>query len=130
MNSLTIVDTDILVDAARQIEQAVACLSQLQQRSELAVSIVTQMELLVGCRNKAELQSTKRFLNRFRILRLGPDISDQAVNLLRVYRLSHGLLIPDALIAATAMTLDQPLISRNQSDYRFIADLRLLSYPL
>jgi len=130
VNSLTIVDTDILVDAARQIEQAVACLSQLQQRSELAVSIVTQMELLVGCRNKAELQSTERFLNRFRILRLGPDISDQAVNLLRVYRLSHGLLIPDALIAATAMTLDQPLISRNQSDYRFIADLRLLSYPL
>ena len=88
------------------------------------------MELLVGCRNKAELHSTERFLQQFRILRLGVDTSDRAVELLRQYRLSHGLLIPDALIAATAIVLDEPLISKNQNDYRFIAGLRLLAYPI
>ncbi len=129
MSTLTIVDTDILVDAAREIEQAIACLNQLQQQSELAASVVTQMELFVGCRNKIELRNTERFLQQFRILRLSADISDRAVELLRQYRLSHGLLIPDALIAATALTLGEPLISKNQNDYRFIADLQLLAYP-
>jgi predicted nucleic acid-binding protein len=52
-----------------------------------------------------------------------------AVDLLRQYRLSHGLAIPDALIAATAITLDQPFISKNQRDYRFIDGLQLLPYP-
>jgi predicted nucleic acid-binding protein len=43
--------------------------------------------------------------------------------------LSHGLLIADALIAATAVVLDAPLISKNQRDYQFIAGLNLLAYP-
>jgi predicted nucleic acid-binding protein len=56
-------------------------------------------------------------------------MSDAAVDLLRRYRLSHGLLIADAFIAATALVLDTPLVSKNQRDYRFIAGLTLLRYP-
>lgn len=51
------------------------------------------------------------------------------VALLKTYRLSHGLLIADALIAATALTLDISIVSKNQKDYRFISGLRLLPYP-
>lgn len=58
MNGLTIVDTDILIDAAHQISEAVDCLIQIERQSVLAVSVITQMELLVGCRNKAELRNT------------------------------------------------------------------------
>ncbi|KJR43537.1 PilT protein [Candidatus Magnetoovum chiemensis] len=46
------------------------------------------------------------------------------------YRLSHGLLIPDALIAATAIIRDESFISKNQRDYRFINELKLLAYPI
>jgi predicted nucleic acid-binding protein len=56
-------------------------------------------------------------------------MSDHASDLLRRYRLSHGLLIADALIAATAIVLESPLVSKNQGDYKFIADLTLLPYP-
>lgn len=129
MNTWTIVDTDILIDAAAQISEAVTCLDDLEQRSALAVSVITQMELLVGCRNKTELRNTERFLRRFQVLRLNEQISDIAVALLREYRLSHGLAIPDALVSATAITLNQPFISKNQRDYRFISGLHLLSYP-
>jgi predicted nucleic acid-binding protein len=52
------------------------------------------------------------------------------LTILRQYRLSHGFLIPDALIAATAIAVDEPLISKDQSDYRFIENLRLLAYPM
>jgi predicted nucleic acid-binding protein len=87
------------------------------------------MELLVGCRNKAEVRKTERFLQRFRVLKLNEPISDTAVDLLRQYRLGHGLAIPDALIAATALVLNLPLITKNQGDYRFIQELSLLPYP-
>jgi predicted nucleic acid-binding protein len=127
--SLVVVDTDILIEASRAVEEALACLDQLEDRSELAVSAVTEMELVVGCRDKAELRALDKFLNRFQVISLSERMSDAAVDLLRRYRLSHGLLIADAVIAATALVLDTPLISKNQRDYRFIAGLNLLSYP-
>jgi predicted nucleic acid-binding protein len=125
----TIVDTDILIDAGRGISEAVACLQGIEQQSSLAASVVTQMELFIGCRSKTELQMVEGFLQRFQLLKLTEQISDTTVDLLRQYRLSHGLLIADALIAATALAFDAPLISKNQRDYRFIAGLKLLAYP-
>lgn len=129
MADFTIVDTDILIDAGRGVSDAIACLQGIERNSSLATSVVTQMELFVGCRNKTELIEVEKFLRRFQILPLREPISDTAVDLLRQYRLSHGLLIPDALIAATALVFDAPLISKNQRDYRFIAGLNLLAYP-
>jgi predicted nucleic acid-binding protein len=125
----TIVDTDILIDAGRGDSAALKCLQDIELASSLAASVVTQMELLIGCRNKLEQGSVDRFLGRFVILKLSADISDTAVELLRRYRLSHGLLIGDALIAATALTHDRPLISKNQRDFKFIPNLDLLPYP-
>ena len=124
-----IVDTDILIDAGRGDAAAVACLQSIEQQSSPAVSAVTQMELVVGCRNKAELQVLDKFLRRFQILKLTDTISDGAVHLLRQYRLSHGLLIADALIAATALAHQQPFITKNQRDFVFISGLNLLPYP-
>jgi len=124
-----LVDTDVLIDAGRAVEVAVVQLESAAQKSTLAVSIITQMELLVGCRNRTELQIMERFLERFEIIKLSEAVSDRAIDLLRNYRLSHGLLIADALIAATAIVTDAPLLSKNQRDYRFIQGLNLLPYP-
>jgi len=129
VNGLTIVDTDILIDAALQVTEAIDYLVDLERQSSLAVSVITQMELLVGCRNKTELRSTERFLLRFQVLSLNELVCDTALELLRQYRLSHGLMIPDALIAATAVVSDLPLASKNQRDYQFISGLQLLPYP-
>ena len=129
MAGFTIVDTDILIDAGRGIGEAVACLQDIERNSALAASVVTQMELIIGCRNKAELSEVEKFLRRFHILSITEAISDVAVDLLRQYRLSHGLLIADALLAATALVHHAPFISKNQRDYRFIANLDLQAYP-
>jgi predicted nucleic acid-binding protein len=87
------------------------------------------MELIVGCRNKAELRALDKFLSRFRVMKLNEETCDVAVDLLRRYRLSHGLLIADVLIAATAISQGIPFVTKNERDYRFIAGLRLLPYP-
>ncbi len=129
VSGLTIVDADILIDAGLQVAAAVQCLDAIERQSALAISVITQMELLVGCRDKSEMRNAERFLRRFQVVGLNEIACDTATELLRRYRLSHGLLIPDALIAATAITWDQPLLSKNQRDYAFIAGLQLLPYP-
>lgn len=123
------IDTDILIDAGRGIDVALSTLKKYEDRVRLSVSIITKMELVVGCRNKHELRDVEKFLCRFMILNINEDISNKADDLLLKYRLSHGLFIPDALIAATAIDCNYPLISKNQRDYRFIEALNLKSYP-
>jgi predicted nucleic acid-binding protein len=129
VSDFVIVDTDILIDAGRGVAQATSCLQAIEEQSALATSAVTQMELLVGSRNRKEQDGIEKFLSRFQVIKISSPASDMAVDLLRRYRLSHGLLIGDALIAATALVLNAPLISKNQRDYRFMTDLNLLSYP-
>ncbi len=127
--NLTIVDTDILIDVAHGNDDAIDCLLRFEETLTLAISAVTQMELLIGCRNKKELKDLEKFLNRYHILKITDEISDRAVELLEQYFLSHGLLIADGLIGATALVHNEALITKNQRDFRFIAGLILLPYP-
>jgi predicted nucleic acid-binding protein len=126
---MVLVDTDILIDVSRNIETAINRLATEEQTGQIAISAITQMELIVGCRNKLELGHLNRFLSRYQILQVNENISALTVELIKTYRLSHGLLMPDAFIAATAIIGNLPLLTKNQSDYRFISQLNLLSYP-
>jgi predicted nucleic acid-binding protein len=113
----------------RGVEEALVYLDRIEDRFSVSISAVTEMELIIGCRNKDELRSLEAFLNRFQRIELDGDITGTAVDLLKRYRLSHGLLIADALIAATALSREADLVSKNQRDYRFIEELHLLPYP-
>ncbi|HEY6230657.1 MAG TPA: type II toxin-antitoxin system VapC family toxin [Pyrinomonadaceae bacterium] len=128
MADVLVIDTDILIDVARGNPSATSLLQTLQQTYSLSISSVTE-ELIVGCRNNAELVELDSLLHLFAILRLNSRISEIAVALLRQYRLSHGLLIPDALIAGTAIAQNIAFISKNQKDFRFIENLKLIQYP-
>jgi len=125
-----LVDTDILIDVARGLDEAVAHLQAWEAEREIGISAITYMELLVGCRNKREQRAVERFVERFEVIPVSTLITEQAIELLRRYRLSHGLLIADALIAATAIMKGIPLVSKNQRDYRFIEELTLWPYPM
>jgi len=124
-----LIDTDVLIDVARGDVQANSILQALAEESSPAISVVTNLELLVGCRDKRELAELDKFIKPFQVFNLSQQVSESALSLLRKYRLSHGLLIPDALIAATAITRSADLLSKNQRDFRYIADLHLLPYP-
>lgn len=126
---IVIVDSDILIDFSRGAVFAAEWLNETESGATLAVSSITEMELMVGARNKAHLSELKRFLRRFQILHLNEQISALSIKLIEKFTLSHGLLVPDALIAATAMSLDCQFASKNQRDFRFIDDLRLIKYP-
>jgi predicted nucleic acid-binding protein len=123
---MILIDSDILIDVLRNQQVAIERLMFLAESETLAVSAVTQMELIVGCPNSQDLRRVNRLLRGFEGKDLTIDISRRAVSLLNEYRLSHGLLMADAMIAATALVNEIPFLTRNQRDYRFITGLELL----
>lgn len=124
-----LIDTDILIDAGRNINTAIEKIKELSKNKTVCISVITQMEMLVGCENKREQRIVEKYLNNFEIISITEQISEKAYELLSKYRLSHGLLIPDSLIAASAVIENIPLISKNQKDYKYISDLELIKYP-
>jgi hypothetical protein len=74
-----------------------------------------------------ELQRIRKHLRAFHLCPIKPEISDQATVLIERYAKSHGLLIPDALIAATALFNNYPLLTLNLKDFRYIDGLMLHS---
>ena len=74
--------------------------------------------LVVG--TGGELYRLERFLRRCTILAMIETIAARAVTLLRQYRLSHGLSITDALIAASALVYSDTLYTKNVRDFQMI----------
>jgi predicted nucleic acid-binding protein len=123
-----LIDSDVLIDFIHAVDQAKSTLQDLEKDYTFNVSVITRFELLVGCKNKTEVRTLLNFLMKFELLHLNTAISEESVNLFDKYRLSHGVLIPDTIIAATAITYEIPLLTKNQKDFRFIENLNLLSY--
>lgn len=68
MTKLVLVDTDVLIDLGRGVQDAVTSLQNAAKQASLAVSAITQLELFVGCRNNQELRQVERFLTPFIIV--------------------------------------------------------------
>lgn len=127
---MLLIDSDILIDAARKDVQAIAFIAGAAAHHVIATSTITRMELLAGCRNQAEWGNTESALDTFTHLPLTPDISETALRIFRKHRLSHGTGLADALIAATAISHAIPLASKNQKHFRDIEGPELLPWPV
>ena len=81
------------------------------------------MELIAGCRNKVEVEKAKQLIADFNLIHLSSAESVKAYTLMLTYSKSHGLAIPDALIAATAIIQDLELASDNERHFKMIPNL-------
>lgn len=81
-----------------------------------------------GCKNKQELTWLSNFLNRFEVFHISEHVSAQTVALFQTYRLSHGVQIPDMLIASTALVYNISLLSKNKKDFFFIEHLKFIPF--
>ncbi len=120
-----ICDTCVLIDYLRGKNEVRQKLQQDKERG-LGMSSVTYMELMVGALNKREVGIIKKAFLNFEVVEISESISVKAKNLIEKYTKSHGLLIPDALIAATALELGSPLYTNNIKDFQFIPGLILV----
>lgn len=124
-----IVDTDVLIWYLRGSDKARRFL-QLMPYRQRALSSLTFMELLQGCRNQDEIRQVKAFISDNISFIIHPDeiISRRAIALLEQHAFSHGLRVVDALIAATTLETDSSLATGNMKHYRVIARLHLIPF--
>lgn len=80
---------------------------------------------MLGATNKADLNIINKSLNRFSVLLINPAINLRAIELVYFYRLSYGLALADAMIAATALQTELKLFTYNRKDFKFISKLSL-----
>jgi len=121
---MLILDTNIIIELFKGNPETIKILNDVDET--FAISIVTSMELYYGAINKRELNKIKNFLNDFKILPINEKISQFALNLIENYSKSHGLNIPDALIASTALYYNATLLTYNKKDFHYIKNLKML----
>jgi predicted nucleic acid-binding protein len=122
---MLLLDTDVMIDIMRNYAPAIGWLRELGA-DELALPGLTAMELLQGCRDKAEQQRVEAVLRRYLLYWPEPAGCAHAYTYFARFHLGDGLTILDALIAATAVGHNLPLASFNEKHYRAIPGLRLI----
>lgn len=121
-----LIDTDVLVDASRGLDSAGSFLNERQQGRALTISVISAMELIAGCRNSVQLADVRQFLGQCEVLPLTEAISERARELMEAFTLSHGLLLPDALIAGTALEAGVGIYTRNTRHFSMVPGLETL----
>ena len=115
-------DTTVVVEMLRGNSAAKRF---LESRPE--VSLVTAAELIQGARNREDLRVVERTLELLPQAGIDGKAAVKAVELLKKYHLSQGLLFLDALVAAAAIIRKRILVTANVKDFRFIEGLKVVN---
>ena len=93
---------------------------------EAVIDATIYIESLQGSKSHLEKRVIKKVIDNFPLLPLTPKISQRAIELIDKYSNSHGSLLPDALVAATALENDLAVVTFNIGDFKFINGLKYL----
>ena len=118
-------DTNVIIEILKGNKRTINFIESIGLEN-IAISSVTVMELYFGALNKRELNKIKKHLQALNIVHFDTDISESAIKLIERFSKSHGLQIPDAIIAATAMTSKIKLFTFNLKDFKYIDGLKLI----
>ncbi len=117
---IVMVDTNVLISAYRKDHHAVSIIEQLKGR--IAISIITAMELYQGCNEKKIKQLTQQ-LKVYSLVNVSPRTMITALELIKIHR-RQGLMLADAIIAASALENNLELETFNKKDFNFIKEIR------
>jgi predicted nucleic acid-binding protein len=123
------VDTAIFIDYLKGNEAAAIAVVQARAAGpgrRVSMHAVVAAELITGVLNRSELRRATALISTCRVI--VPDESDirRALRLLEKHVLSDGLEWNDCLIAATAMRLDQPVLTPNEKHFRVFKGLEVV----
>lgn len=124
-----IVDTDVLIWYSRGNQQAIDAIHGLERFS---LSVVTYIEIIQGVRNKTELNAFKKALGilNAQIIQIDDLISTKAMFYVEQYALSHSMGLADALIGASAVIKQLPLITGNEKHYKHLPEIKLQTFKV
>lgn len=76
-----------------------------------AICATVYIEALQGSVSSAQKRIIKKLIDNFSLLPITSEVSKRAIELIDAYSNSHGLLLADALIAATALENDLTIVT-------------------
>ena len=118
-NSL-LLDTNIILYYLSGDENLIPLLEE----SHLHISIITEIELLgYSGFKKQDLENVKKFINICTVKGVDENVKNQAIQLRR----RKPLKLPDAIILATGMVLDVPVMTADK-DFRQIKSAKIIFY--
>lgn len=120
-----LVDSNAIIDLVlgRLPVVAATWLDQCIGQGAVSLSVITRIELLTTTQPADEYQLMQALTNSVRVLPLGEPVIQQTIRL----RQQRRIKLPDAIIAATALTHGLPLITRNVADFQGIAGLTVIN---
>lgn len=125
MRPTPLIDAAILIDYLRGRLDAREAVAAAAAEGPLTTHSVAAAEVIQGALDKGDLRATERLLADFEIIVPTPDDFRGGLDLLRSYCLSHGVGWPDCLIAATAIRLGVPVLTRNDKHFRVLKGVKV-----
>lgn len=124
-NIACLVDTDVAIDFLRRREYAGELLERWAEEGLLVISTLTHLEIYQGIK-AGEEEATNTFLDGLMSVAVDVPIARRAGTMLGKLR-SKGttIAIADAIIAATALQINAPLLTNNVEHYPF-TDLKVI----
>jgi predicted nucleic acid-binding protein len=114
-----LVDTDIAIDFLRRRKYAQKLLEHWAEEGLLAISTLTHLEIYQGMKTGEE-EATNTFLDGLTSVAVDVRIARRAGTMLGKLRAKGTTIgIADAIIAATALQLNTPLLTNNVEHYPF-----------
>jgi predicted nucleic acid-binding protein len=93
-------------------------------RESFNISVITRIELLGWNGHTPEgLVKARQLLDCARCIPLTDALAEKTIEL----RTSSSISLPDAVIAASALSLDATLVTRNEDDFTQVTELRIFN---
>ena len=124
-----IVDTDVFIWYSRGHKKAIDVIHSFDKFS---LSVVTYIEIIQGVRNKKELSAFKKALGilNAKVIQIDELISTKAMFYIEQYALSHSMELADALIGATSVIKQIPLITGNEKHYKHLPEIEIQKFQI
>jgi len=100
--------------------------TEFVENLEAGIDATIYIECLQGSKSNHEKRIIRKVSDNFPLFPITPKLSQLAIKLIDTYSNSHGLLLADALIAATALANDLTVVTYNIDDFKFIVGLKYL----
>jgi predicted nucleic acid-binding protein len=115
------------VCAALALGEAAAVKFFAQPPVEIRLATASYLALLDAAEDEEQIRRIRAFVQPFAVLSLGPMASSRAAELMLLHS-TQGLTALDALIAATALAHEIPLLVREPGAFTHIAELQVVTY--
>jgi hypothetical protein len=112
-----LIDTDVLIDHLRGEKQALDFLKQIvAEGSFVSYSVIGKAEVYSGIQPEEE-EAVSRLFKSMREILVDGVVAGLAGKYRKRFYASHGLLLPDALVAASAKRIEATLVTLDKKHF-------------